>query len=156
MRRGALLVALAAAACRGEEPIDAALRGEAETVLGAYQVALVEAYVQGDAAALAAVATERERARVANQIAAFEADGTALRPALKSSVIETVERAGRTSLAVTTNEVWDLRTVALGSEQAVGEALGQQNRLEYTLIRDQGTWWVLSRILRASSADSGS
>ena len=38
----------------------------------------------------------------------------------------------------------------------VGEAIGQQNRLEYTLIRDQGKWLVLARLLRSSSAEAGS
>jgi hypothetical protein len=129
-------------------------RAEVEKLLEEYHVALVAAYTAGDAGKLALVATEREQARIAGQIAAFEAQGTALRPALERLTVESVSTAGRTSIAVAALEKWDLRTVALGTEQTLGEAPDQENRVEYTLIRDGGRWKVLARILRASSVDS--
>jgi hypothetical protein len=154
LRSTAILGTLVIAACRPDEPTDAALRGEVERLLAAYGAALVEAYTKGDAEALAGVATERERFRIAQQIASFEAQGTGLRPVLKSLAVESIERAGRTSLTAVTDELWDLRTVALGTELPMGEELDQQNRIEYTLLRDQGRWLVLSRNLRTSSADA--
>lgn len=129
-------------------------QAEVEKLLGEYHLALVAAYTSGDAGKLAEVATEREQARIAGQIAAFEAQGTALRPSVERVTVESVSSAGRTSIAVAALEKWDLRTVALGTEQTLGEAPDQENRVDYTLIRDAGRWKVLARILRASSVDS--
>ena len=43
------------------------------------------------------------------------------------------------------------RIVALGSEQTVAESKGQENRVVYSLMRERGRWWVLSRLLRSST-----
>jgi hypothetical protein len=68
--------------------------------------------------------------------------------------IESIAPAFRTTYHVDTFEIWDLRVVALGSEQTVSESLAQENRLTYTLIRDGDEWHVLSRVLRSSTQPS--
>jgi hypothetical protein len=149
-----VVVLVVASACAEPEAIGSTERAQIEQLLADYRAAMIEAYRRADPGALAQVATERERARVGNALASLEGAGTALRPVLVRATTESIERSGRTAWTVTANEIWDLRTVALGSERAVGESLAQENRVLYTVIREDGRWWVLTRLLSSSSADS--
>ena len=42
-------------------------------------------------------------------------------------------------------EVWDLRSLALGSREPLAEDLGQSNRVKYQLKREGDSWKVLFR-----------
>jgi hypothetical protein len=155
-RRGiAVLLALTpfAFACNQRSVAEADRRG-IEATLRSYAEAMAEAYRQGDPQPLAPLATERELQRVRISIEELEVEGRALRPTLRSLSIESIDRAGRTSYAVQTLEVWDLRVVALGTEQTVSDSPAQENRLWYTLLRENGDWRVLSRLLRSSTEPS--
>jgi hypothetical protein len=149
-----LAILVVTSACAAREEIGERDRAQIEQLLTEYRSAMIDAYRRGDPEVLAEVATERERARIGSALTTLEAAGTALRPELKRATTESIERSGRTAWTVTANEVWDLRTVTLGTEQAVGESLGQENRVLYTLIREDGRWWVLTRLLASSSAGS--
>jgi len=159
MRRGvrkAFLLALVAlvAACGGPSEVSSEERAELEAVIRTYTEKMAAAYQSGDASLILDVATERERRRIAISIAELEDEGRGLRPELQSLAIEAIDRSGNTSVTVSTLEVWNLRVVALGSERSVTEALAQENRLTYSLIREGGQWRVLSRLLRTSTAGS--
>ncbi len=115
---------------------------------------MAEAYRKDDPSLLAEVATPREQARVRNAIAELARQGKSLRPTLKSLAVESIEPAGVMTAVVSTLEVWDLRVVAVGSEQTVSESLAQENHLTYNLVEEHGKWLVLSRTLRNSSEPS--
>lgn len=126
-------------------------REAVEGVLAAYAESMAAAYVASDASLIAEQATVREQDRLRKSIYELAVEGRSLRPELRSLSVESIERAGNTSVSVITREVWDLRVVATGTEQLVSESLAQENRLSYSLVRDGGRWLVLSRQLRASS-----
>jgi hypothetical protein len=152
-RRGIALSLLVPAlvACGASREIGAEERQSIAAVLAAYAEAMADAYRSGEAARVSVVATGRERQRLEISIRELADEGRALRPELRSLTVESIERAGHTTVAVNTLEVWDLRVVTAGGEQLVSESLGQENRLSYTLVREQGEWRVLSRLLRTTS-----
>ena len=126
-------------------------RQAVESLLADYAARLTRAYEAGDPAPLAEVATGREGTRVTSRIAELAGDGRGLRPRLVRMVVDGFEAQSGTSATATTIEVWDLKMVALGSEATLGESKGQENRVVYTLMRERGRWWVLSRMLRSSN-----
>jgi len=145
----------AMAACSGSGGVSDADRRAIESLLAEYARLMAAAYESGDGKSVAPIATEREQQRLAISISELEAEGRALRPTLQSLAIEAIDPSGRRLVTVNTLEVWDLRVVALGTEQPISESLGQENRLTYTLQRDQSGWHVLARYLRSSSEDAG-
>jgi len=149
--RAPLLAAFLIPACGGFNEVSDADRSAIEVVLRDYAESMADAYASGEPSGVAELATEREQNRLAISIAELQAEGRALRPKLQRLVVDSIERAGSTSVAVNTIEVWDLRVVALGTEQTVSESLAQENRLTYSLVREQGRWRVLSRLLRTST-----
>jgi hypothetical protein len=152
LRSIGLAVALGVlAGCGTGREIDAVERQEIEQRLADYAAQMARAYEGGDAELVAGVATGREVERLRISIREMEAEGRALRPVLKSQVVESVSRAGNTAVTVNTLEVWDLRVVTTGGEQLVSESLAQENRLTYSLVREAGRWRVLSRLLRSST-----
>jgi hypothetical protein len=150
---GLALTAGLLASCGTQREVDAGMRQEVETRLAEYAARMAEAYASGDASRVAGVATEREVERLRISIEELAVEGRALRPTLRSQVVETLDRAGNTAVAAGTIEVWDLRVVAVGTEQLVSESLAQENRLTYSLVREAGEWRVLSRLLRTSTAE---
>jgi hypothetical protein len=154
LRRCALALVLILAACGEAGGVSPEDRRAIETLLSAYTDRMATAYASGDASVVAEVATEREQARLAAAIAELEVEGRGLRPTLERLTIEEVAPAGRTTFTVATIEVWDLRIVALGTEQPISESLDQENRLTYSVIRERGEWRILSRLLRSSSEPS--
>jgi hypothetical protein len=112
---------------------------------------MTAAYETGATSGLADLATGREVVRVGNRIQELAVEGRELRPQMRSQVVESIEFSSGTTASAVTVEVWDLRVVAAGSGAPVSESLGQENRILYSLSRDQGRWWVLSRILRSST-----
>jgi len=146
---GLLLALLAACAPSAERT--AADRKAIEDLLADYAARLTRAYESGDAAALAEVATGREIKRVEVRIAELAEGGRGLRPRLVRMAVDEIEAQSGTTATATTIETWDLRMVALGSEEKLGESTGQENRVVYTLMREQGRWWVISRLLRSTN-----
>jgi len=140
--------------CGPSEEAKAADRAEIERVVARYAELLAQCYRDGDASPLAEIATEREVERVASRIRELEETGKALRPVLRSQVVEQVDAFSGATAGATTIEVWDLRSVALGSEETLGESNGQENRIVYTLHKERGRWQVLARLMKSTSEPS--
>jgi hypothetical protein len=145
-----LLLALLAG-CGPSAERAAADRQAIESLLADYSARMIRAYETGDTGPLAEVATGREITRVGVRIREMSEQGRALRPRLVRLVVESVEASSATGATTTTIESWDLTLVALGSELTIAESKGQENRVVYSLLRERGRWWVLSRMLRSST-----
>ena len=61
--------------------------------------------------------------------------------------IEKVTIFQHANAAVTTLEVWDVRSYALGSRTLLSEVIDQRNRVRYQLKRKEHGWVVLYREL---------
>ena len=58
---------------------------------------------------------------------------------------------GRPTLYELLSETWNLKVLAVGSGAVLSESPGQENQILYSLTRDGGRWWILSRIRSAAS-----
>jgi hypothetical protein len=151
-RPTALLVALAlAGGCGPSAERRAADRAEVEKLLAGYAVALTEAYRTGDPAGMSEVATGRETERVRARIQELAQEGRELAATLREQRIVELDFHRATGATAVAFETWDLRVLTAGTDQVVAESLAQQNRIVYSLSRDGGRWWVLSRLLASSS-----
>lgn len=146
-----LLIASTLPGCAPSEARRAEDRAAIEALLADYASRLSETYRTGDGATLREVATEREVARVLGQVAELSHEGRALRPELRRQAIESIEIHRATAATAVTVETWSLRVVAIGSEAVVSESPEQENRIVYSLTREGGRWWILSRTLRHST-----
>jgi len=138
-------------ACGPSADFVAAERPAIERLLADYAGRMAEAYRTGDATPLAEVATERETLRVATQIESLASEGKQLRVELLRQAIESVDVYRRTGATVQTLETWRLEVVALGSEAVLSQSPEQENRVVYSLVREEGRWRILSRILKQTS-----
>jgi hypothetical protein len=129
----------------------AADRAEIERLLSAYAVALTEAYRSGEPAGMSEVATGREVERVRARIQELSQEGRELAAALREQRVVDLEFHRATGATAVAFETWDLRVMTAGTDQVVAESIAQQNRIVYSLSRDGGRWWVLSRLLASSS-----
>ncbi len=144
-------IALLCLACGPSADLVAAERPAIEKLLADYAGRLSEAYRSADARPLAEAATEREVARVGAQIESLAAEGKALRVVLLLQAIESLDLFKSTAATVQTVETWRLQVVALGSEAVLSESPEQENRVVYSLIREEGKWRILSRILKQTN-----
>jgi len=154
VRRAPLFAALLLLFCCADRGIDDAERRAIGELLDRYVVDMAAAYESGDASKVADAATEREQRRIEQAISELASEGRGLRPSLVRLAIDSIERGSRTTVMVDTIETWDLRVVALGSDEVVSESLGQENRLSYVLIREDDEWRILSRQLKSSTQPS--
>jgi hypothetical protein len=129
----------------------AAERAVVEKLLADYAVALTEAYRSGEPTGMSAVATGREIQRVRARIQELDQEGRQLVATLREQRLVELDFHRATGATAVAFETWDLRVVTAGTDQVVAESLAQQNRIVYSLSRDEGRWWVLSRLLAASS-----
>ena len=141
----AMLVLLVA--CSSGESGESSARQEIEQMLGEYLPVLAEAYSEDDPLRLSEWVAEKEVARVHKRIEELAAQGSMLKPTFQSVTVEDVKIWGNANAFVTTVEVWDLRSVAVGSDQLIQEVEGQVNRVRYQLKKDQGRWRVLFRTI---------
>jgi len=148
----AVLALLAlAAGCGPSAERRAADRAEIEGLLSAYAVALTEAYRSGDPAGMAEIATGREIERVRARIQELSQEGRELAATLREQRLVDLDFHRATGATAVAFETWDLRVLTAGTDQVVAESISQQNRIVYSLSRDGGRWWVLSRLLASSS-----
>jgi len=122
-----------------------------EATLAAYASRMEEAYRTGDATPLAEVATEREVMRVGAQLESLAAEGKELRVELLLQAIESLDLYKSNAATVQTVETWRLQVLAYGSETVLSESPEQENRVVYSLIREEGRWRILSRILKQTN-----
>ncbi|MCB9377981.1 MAG: hypothetical protein H6511_04370 [Holophagales bacterium] len=154
MRRTAPIVialALAVPACRPSDANVAEARPAIEQTLSAYAEKLAEAYRTGDPRPLAEVATEREILRVGAQIQELNAAGKELHVELVLQAVESLDLYKSNAATVQTVETWKLQVRALGSGAILSESPEQENRVVYSLIREEGRWRILSRILKQTN-----
>ncbi len=141
-----LLAMVGLAGCGKPDPEVA--REELEQALRAYLPKLGEAYATRNPYALADVAVEKEQFRVRRRIEELTAQGMIYEPEFKDLTIEWSSSWSYSQAAVTTLEVWDVRSYALGSHTLVSEVLDQRNRVKYQLKRKETGWVVLYRDLQ--------
>ena len=144
-----LLAALTGAGCqRFGEAQEAAVRGEIERDLTSYLTRLSEAYTRQEPERLREVAVEKEISGVARRLDDLAREGRRLEATLREMTVEETEIWNYSNAFVTTVEVWDLRVFPMGSETLLSESLGQKNRVQYQLKKEDGQWWVLFRQIK--------
>ena len=74
-------------------------------------------------------------------------EGRRLGPTFRSVTIEDIRVWSYANAYVTTQEEWDIRTYATGSDQMLTEQLNQLNRVKYQLKRIDGKWMILFRTI---------
>lgn len=119
-----------------------------EASLEAYLPQLAYAYASGDTSTLSGHAAPREIASVEKRIEDIAAMGRILQPTFKELTIEDVNAWSHSNAYVTTLEVWDLRTVAAGSDVVLAEELDQASRVKYQIKREDDRWMVLFRAIQ--------
>lgn len=116
-------------------------------MLQEYLPVLAEAYREDDPMRLSEWVADKEIARVSKRIGELAQQGSSLQPTFRSVTVEDVRVWGNGNAFVTTVEVWDLRSVAIGSGMVVQEVNDQVNRVRYQLKKGQGRWRVLFRTI---------
>ena len=141
------LVCVGVAAC-GETGQDGASdedRQAIEAVLTDYLPKLGAAYANGDFDALACCAVPKEIETVRRRVHELEmGESRTLRPTLKSFEIERTDVWRYSNAAVTTLEVWDIQSMASGTEQLVATATDRY-RVRYQFKRRDEGWMVIDR-----------
>lgn len=158
MMRRWITLALGAAllvACGPTAEEQQADREAIQATLEAYLPRLAEAYATGNVEALRGVVVEKELARVARQVEEAAAQGRVLEPRLHEFTIEDLSFAGPNNAYVTTLEVWDVRSYALGSERQLGESLDRAERVKYQVTRREEGWKILARFRLDAGGDGG-
>jgi hypothetical protein len=142
-----LALALPLAACGDSRQASADARDEIEALLAEYLPLLGRAYASDDPSAVDGLAAPREIAAIDKRLRDIQLEGRRLAPEFQSVTIEDLQVWGYANAYVTTQEVWDIRTYATGSEQLLTEQLAQRNRVKYQLKRIDGSWQVLFRTI---------
>jgi len=143
-----LAAALAAVlgACSPSPQRVAADRAEILATLETYGRQLSQAYAFADPSVLAEVAMPREVASVENNIARMANDGRRIAADQKELAIEDLDLFQIGDAYVRTFEVWDIRVLAVGSEQEISRDEAQESRVRYRMKKDdEGHWKVLWR-----------
>ena len=141
--------AVVLSACGSSEERQAADQAEIQASLDAYLPLLGEAYSTGDVEILREWAAEKEMARIYKRVMDLAEQGRVLAPTLQRMTVEETKVWNYSNAFVTTLEVWDVRSLVIGTDQVVAEDLGQTNRVQYQLDRNpeggEGRWRVLYR-----------
>lgn len=153
--RAVLLSALAVlaavtAGCGGpgevsREEIRAALADYLPALAACYAAAGDETLLAQRLETLGEYAVPKEVVWVAQQAEDQLSQGLVVVPELKELTVEDVQVASHSTVFVTTLEVWDLRKVAVGTEQVLSQALDRAHRVKYHMGRHEGRWKVYSR-----------
>lgn len=141
-------ILLAATACGGgTAEVSDEDRGEIIELLQTYLPKLGEAYAENDSEVLEDLAAPREIAAVEKRLRDIQLEGRRLEPTFKSVTLEDVQIWGYANAYVTTQEIWDIRTYATGSDQLLTEQPEERNRVKYQLKKIDGRWMVLFRTI---------
>jgi hypothetical protein len=140
-----LLAALALHGC-GPSPQEIEQdRADIRQVLEAYLPRLADAYATGNTAQLKGMAVEKEIAHVDKVVGDLAQQGQSLHPTLKQLTIEDATFWSHDNAYVTTLEVWDVKSFAVGTDHQLGELLNTSHRVKYQLKRRSGSWEILYR-----------
>ena len=116
-----------------------------EVVLADYLPKLGNAYANGDFDALASGAVPKEIATVRKRVYDLEMEASrTLRPTLKSFEIERIDVWRYSNAAVTTIEVWDIDSLASGTERLLSSGTDRY-RVRYQFKRRDEGWMVIGR-----------
>ncbi len=116
-----------------------------EAVLTDYLPKLGAAYATGDFEALASGAVPKEVETIRRRVYELEmGESRTLRPTLKSFEIERVNVWRYSNAAVTTLEIWDIQSLASGTEQQLASATDRY-RVRYQFKRRDEGWMVIDR-----------
>ena len=116
-----------------------------EAVLTDYLPKLGAAYAKGDFEALASGAVPKEVETVRRRVYELETgESRTLRPTLQSFEIERVDVWRYSNAAVTTLEIWDIQSLASGTEQVLSSATDRY-RVRYQFKRRDEGWKVIDR-----------
>lgn len=150
----ALLIFAVACGDAGSDGVSAEDRAEIEALLDAYLPRLAEAYRTGDIEVLRGYATEKEMATLYKLISDLMAEkGRFISSELKSYEIEEIKIWNHANAFVRTSELWDVQTVASGSDTVMSEMLDQRHRVVYQLKRTDEGWRVILRNRQASETE---
>ena len=141
------VLVVASVACSAGDGGEAEARREIEQMLSEYLPVLAQAYGEDDPLRLSEWVADKEIARVHKRIEELADQGSSLQPTFHSVTVEDVRVWGNSNAFVTTVEVWDLKSVALGTGMVVQEVEGQVNRVRYQLKKGGGRWRVLFRTI---------
>lgn len=150
------LLFLLASACGGggEGGVSTQDRAEIEALLDAYLPRLADAYRTGDIEVLRGYASEKEMATLYKLISDLMAEkGRFISSELKSYEIEEINIWRHSNATVRTTELWDVQTVASGSDTVMSEMLDQRHRVVYQLKRTDEGWRVILRSRQASETE---
>ncbi len=142
----AVLALLVLSGC-GSEGLSEEDRTAVVTVLENYLPVLAQSYASGELEGLEEYASEREVTRVLARVTELAEEGKYVDAAFHRMTVESISPLGRTTVLVTTLEVWDLKVIARGSGAQLGEEIGQTSRVKYQLTRRGGRWQVFFREL---------
>lgn len=142
-----LLTAPLLAGCSQAGPDPEVDRGEIEAAIRAYLPRLAQAYATGNLEPLKELAVEKEVAHVRQRVSELTDQGQIYEPELREMTVESVSVWQYANAFVTTVEVWDVRSYALGSRTLLSEALDQRNQVKYQLKRKDDGWKILYRDL---------
>ncbi|MXZ37039.1 MAG: hypothetical protein F4Z19_02050 [Holophagales bacterium] len=143
----AILLVGGVAACTETGPDGASEedRTAIEIVLADYLPKLGNAYFTGDFDALASGAVPKEIATVRKRVHDLEMERSrTLRPMLKSFEIERIDVWRYSNAAVTTIEVWDIDSLASGTERLLSSGTDRY-RVRYQFKRRDEGWMVIDR-----------
>ena len=116
-----------------------------EAVLTDYLPKLGAAYATGDFEPLASGAVPKEIETVKRFVYELEmGESRTLRPTLQSFEIERIDVWRYSNAAVTTLEVWDIQSMASGTEQVLTSATDRY-RVRYQFKRRDEGWMVIDR-----------
>ncbi len=136
---------LAACGETGQEGASDEDRQAIEAVLTDYLPKLGAAYAEGDFDSLACCAVPKEIETVRRRVYELETgESRTLRPTLKSFEIERMDVWRYSNAAVTTLEVWDIQSLASGTEQLLATA-ADRYRVRYQFKRRDEGWMVIDR-----------
>ncbi len=135
---------LAACAETGPDGASEEDRLAIEAVLTDYLPKLGAAYATGDFEPLADGAVPKEIETVRRKVQELERESRTLRPTLKSFEIERVDVWRYSNAAVTTFEVWDIQSLASGTEHVLSSGTDRY-RVRYQFKRRDEGWMVIDR-----------
>ncbi len=116
-----------------------------ETVLADYLPKLGNAYATGDFEALASGAVPKEIETVRMRVNELEMEESrTLRPTLRSFEIEQIDIWRYSNAMVTTIEVWDIDSLASGTDRLLS-SVTDRYRVRYQFKRRDEGWMVIDR-----------
>ena len=139
------LAGLAACGETGPDGASEEARLAIEAVLTDYLPKLGAAYATGDFEPLASGAVPKEIETVKRVVYELEmGESRTLRPTLQSFEIERIDVWRYSNAAVTTLEVWDIQSMASGTEQVLSSTTDRY-RVRYQFKRRDEGWMVIDR-----------